>query len=59
MPALNPQNNKENWGSADRCKVSGYQPWEEEKQHWCFCLDAADWKVLSVSEMFQKLYPNQ
>lgn len=23
MPALNPQNNKENWGSADRCKVSG------------------------------------
>lgn len=55
MPALNPRNNKENLGGADRYKVSGYQPWEEEKQRWWFCLDVVNWKVLSVSEMFQKL----
>lgn len=55
MPDLNPQNNKENLAGRDRCKISGYQRWEEEKQRWWFCLDVANGKVLSVSEMFQKL----
>lgn len=47
------------WGCRQVQGIWLSTPGEEEKQRWWLCSDVANWKVLSLSEIFQKLYQTQ